>query len=50
MTLFLQFGRLYGIEIVDGATSVEAAIFEGHGCAFMMGNEGSGMNGPQVHK
>ena len=40
--------RLYGVEIVEGATSVESACFTGHACAFMMGNEGSGMNKPQV--
>jgi len=31
--------RLYGIEIVDGARSVEEVDFKGHPCAFMMGNE-----------
>jgi len=42
--------RLYGVEIVEGATSVECACFTGHACAFMMGNEGSGMNKPQVRR
>ena len=32
--------RLYGVEIVDGATSIEKAAFDGHPCAFMLGNEG----------
>jgi hypothetical protein len=46
--LLIWIKRLYGVEIVDGATSIESADFAGHGCAFMMGNEGSGMNPPQV--
>lgn len=45
--------RLYGVEIVEGATNVELASFRNadgtpHRCAFMMGNEGAGMNAPQL--
>ena len=39
---------LYGVEIVDGATAIENVDFRGHACAFMMGNEGAGMNAPQL--
>lgn len=38
---------LFGIEIVDGAISLEDATFEGT-VALMMGNEGSGMNANQL--
>mmetsp|Transcript_4897 Transcript_4897/g.6342 ORF Transcript_4897/g.6342 Transcript_4897/m.6342 type:complete len:169 (+) Transcript_4897:79-585(+) len=40
--------RLYGVEIVDGATNIEHADFSNKICAFMMGNEGSGMNKGQL--
>jgi tRNA G18 (ribose-2'-O)-methylase SpoU len=39
---------LYGVEIVAGARLVEDVDFKGRPCAFMMGNEGSGMNKPQL--
>jgi hypothetical protein len=37
LPLFIE--RLYGVEIVEGATNIEKADFKGGACAFMMGNE-----------
>jgi len=40
--------RLYGVEIVEGARLVQDVDFRGRPSAFMMGNEGSGMNKTQL--
>ncbi len=49
----LFFFRLYGVEIVEGAKSIEEVSFldatgASQPCAFMLGNEGAGMNAPQL--